>query len=172
MAHHGVIHVGQRARRTERKKKDIYVMLIITRVTRGKQMKNDRAEEPSIMPEEHSGTHGERGQEKPNRYFQPKVSPQEGFPQRSQMSPEERSAIAPRPLRGGTPGPLLWGWSAGPSEFCHFISFSAGEEFVGLLAVWRLCRVTQVTTAPAAWLALAAFPQTQLAYFLPKRLNC
>lgn len=59
MAHHGVIHVSHRPRRTERK--DICITLMITDMTRGNKESVIRAKAPTITADRRSGTHGEWG---------------------------------------------------------------------------------------------------------------
>lgn len=60
MAHHGVVHVGQRTRRTERK--DIYIILIITNRTRETNERVIGAKEPTIIAsDKHSRIHREKG---------------------------------------------------------------------------------------------------------------
>lgn len=59
VAHHGVIHVSHRPRRTERK--DICITLMISDMTRGNKESVIRAKAPTITPDRQSGTHGEWG---------------------------------------------------------------------------------------------------------------
>ena len=61
MAHHGVIQVRRRARRTGRK--DIDIILIITSETRGNKWKSDKGKGPTtnIAPDMLRGIHEEWG---------------------------------------------------------------------------------------------------------------